>query len=189
MKHKLAIFDLDGTLFDTKNVNYMSYKYALNKCGFNSDMNYEFFRDFCNGNNYKVFLPKIAAGISEAEMEKVHIVKKEAYADYLDRAVRNDYLFDLIESLHDDYIIALVTTASRKNTTDILDKFGVLTVFDIIITQEDVKNTKPNPECFMLAIEKANVSTSDTIIFEDSDVGIEAARLSGAGYVKVCGYN
>ena len=61
--------------------------------------------------------------------------------------------------------------------------------FDLIVTQEDVRKTKPDPECFHLAMLKAGIDKENTIIFEDSETGLEAAKASGAQYVQVYGYN
>ena len=52
--------------------------------------------------------------------------------------------------------------------------------FDLIISQEDVKNKKPDPEGFQKAMDFFKVQCRNSIIFEDSDVGIEAALRSGA---------
>lgn len=186
---KLAVFDLDGTLFDTKNVNFHAYQRAIKESGFDINIDYQYYCDFCNGNHYKVFIPQIIPEISEEALHLIHERKKVAYADYLDRARKNDFLFFLIDSIRDEYAIALVTTASRKNTQDILEKFSIGDCFDITITQEDVEKTKPSPECFLKAMKEMGISPEGTIIFEDSDTGIEAAKRSGAKYMRVYGYN
>ena len=52
---KLAIFDMDGTLFNTNNINYYAYKEALDK--YNVSIDYEYYCRFCNGRHYLDFLP------------------------------------------------------------------------------------------------------------------------------------
>ena len=188
-RNKLAIFDMDGTLFDTKNVNFHAYKQALNECGLNVNIDYDYYCKFCNGNNYKVFLPAILPEITIEQMEYVHDRKKQLYPQYLKNARINKNLFTLINLIKNEYQIALVTTASKKNLNDILDFFKIRNTFDFILTQEDVKHTKPNPEGFLVAMNRAGVSRKNTLIFEDSDTGIEAAEKSGADYVRVYGYN
>jgi len=79
-----------------------------------------------------------------------------------------------------EYYISIVTTASGKNCTDILDHFDKTKVFELIIAQEDVTRCKPDPEGFLKAMDYFNVSKENTVIFEDSSTGIEAARSSGA---------
>lgn len=188
-KKKLAIFDLDGTLFDTKNVNFNAYSKALEKCGFQETIDYQYYCTFCNGNNYKTFLPEIVKGISDEEMKAVHNEKKIQYKYFIGLARKNEHLFSIIELMRDEYLTALVTTASKANTTDILSEFDVANRFDFIITQEDVTHTKPNPECFELALKSAGADKENAIIFEDSETGLKAAEASGISYVKVYGYN
>ena len=189
MIKKLAIFDMDGTLFDTKKVNYKAYSRALKECGFSVDIDYKYYCDFCNGNNYNVFLPVLVPKITAEAMQRVHERKKALYPRYLSYAKKNEHLFSLIELMKNEYQVVMVTTASRKNVDDILNTFGVADVFDFVLTQEDVNKFKPDPEGFTLAMERARVTKEDVLIFEDSDTGIEAARRSGADYVRVYGYN
>lgn len=188
-RNKLAIFDMDGTLFDTKNVNFKAYSKALKECGFNIEINYKYFCEFCNGNNYKVFLPMLIPEIKVEDMQKVHDIKKQLYVEFIGNARINQHLFSLINLINKEYQIALVTTASKKNVNEILNSFSVSDVFDFVFSQEDVNVSKPDPEGFFLAMERAGVTKENTLIFEDSDVGIEAAQRSGAKYVKVYGYN
>lgn len=189
MNNKLAIFDLDGTLFDTKSVNYEAYRKALELAGVVSRFDYDFYCEYCNGRYYKDFLPEIAPSITVEQMEEVHELKGKLYPNYLTLARKNDHLFCMIDLLKRDYMIALVTTASRRNVMNILEKFGGKELFDYIFTQEDVTKKKPDPECFFVAMREANANSSTTIIFEDSMTGLEAAKRSGASYVQVYGYN
>ncbi len=176
MEKKLAIFDLDGTLFNTDDVNYFAYKEAVKPFG--AELDRLFFVEKCNGRHYKQFVPIILG--SEEHMEEVHEAKKKHYREFLGNARPNTHLFELIKLMRPAYKTAIVTTASRKNVEDILDCFNVKGLFDDIITQEDIKKPKPDPEGFCLAMERAGVTPEETFIFEDSDVGIEAARRSKA---------
>lgn len=179
---RLAIFDLDGTLFDTKDTNFSSYKEALKNYGF--DLNYDYFCKFCNGRYYLDFLPNISTTNKEI-LENIHKLKKDLYHLYLDKSIPNKHLFNIIELIKKDYKIAIVTTASYKNTLDILNAFNVKEKFDLVITKEDVKETKPNPEGFFKAMEYFNSNPEETIIFEDSEVGLQAAELTKATVIKV----
>ncbi|MCH5342434.1 MAG: HAD-IA family hydrolase [Acetatifactor sp.] len=114
---------------------------------------------------------------------------QKIYKKCLHLAKKNEQMFTIIDLIKPAYQLALVTTASKANTMDILMEFGVKNSFDFIITQEDVNKTKPDPECFMKVMDIAGVGIENTIIFEDSEAGLKAAELSGAKYVKVFGYN
>lgn len=181
MKKKLALFDLDGTLFDTGEVNYWAYKDAL--LAYGADLEKEYFISKCNGRHYTEFLPEIMGNTEH--IEAVHKAKKNNYAANLHKARANKHLFELIKLMQKEYHIAIVTTASRKNALDILEYFGYFDLFEYIVAQEDITKVKPDPQGFNLAMEYFDVLAKDTIIFEDSEVGILAARLTGAAVMVV----
>ena len=185
-RHKLlACFDMDGTLYDTRTVNFKSYQYALNQFGF--DLSYDFFVHSCNGKHYRSFLPKLMENANEL-IEEVHAIKKNIYNRFLWEAKRNDHLYDILISIRNSYNTAIVTTASSKNTMDILTFFGDEKYFDLILTQEDIKKKKPNPEGYNRAMKHFGNMPSETIIFEDSEDGVEAACRSGAFLYIVKGF-
>lgn len=185
-KDKLAIFDLDGTLFDTKDINYCAYKEALEKYGYS--LNYTQFCNECNGKYYYDFLPQIVGNCDKELLHVIHKEKKYLYEKYITNAVENTHLLNIIKGIRKTYYIALVTTASKENTYALLKFHGKLEMFDLIITAEDTKNVKPNPEGFLKAMEFFNVCKEDTIIFEDSEVGVIAAKASGAFTYCALGY-
>ena len=184
MKTKLALFDLDGTLYDTRKVNYCAYKKALERFGCTLD--YDFFGQHCNGKHYTTFLPRIVKNIDY--MEEVHNLKKSFYHEFLSEAVENRNLFSLIQCIRQNYHIGLVTTASKKNSEELLRYYNRLSEFDLFICQEDVEKKKPDPEGFLKAMDYYGISGEHTIIFEDSDTGVEAARKSGATVFVVKGF-
>ncbi|MCR4728596.1 MAG: HAD family hydrolase [Lachnospiraceae bacterium] len=180
-KKKLALFDLDGTLFNTDEVNYMAYKTALAE--FSVDVERDHFLKVFRGRRYKEFIPEIM-GNSE-HLEEIHEKKKAVYSSFLSKSRPNTHLFNMIDAMKNEYHIAIVTTASKKNVTEILDHFGVSDVFEFAVTQEDMVRSKPDPEGFLTAMEHFGIGPEDTVIFEDSPVGIEAALASGATVFKV----
>lgn len=179
---RLAIFDMDGTLFNTNDVNYHAYKEALSK--YNVLLDYEYYCNYCNGRHYKVFVSPLVNDDQE-KMEDVHNTKKALYSRYLSKVKVNNHLFTIIEKLKQDYKIALVTTASKKNTYEILEYTKKSDLFDLVLTSDDIKNPKPDPEGFLLAMNYYNVSPNDCIIFEDSDVGVEAAEKTNSTVFRV----
>lgn len=183
---KLIILDMDGTLFDTTDVNYYSYKEAIAEYGY--DVDHDFYRYECNGKHYKDFLPLFATD-DAVLMEKIHEKKKELYPKYLGKARLNETLWQIVKKVAgDECKLALVTNASKQNVFDILTTFGIKDDFDYIMTQEDIKKPKPDPQSFVDTIKYFGVKPSETLIFEDSPVGLEAARLSGAEYYQVYNY-
>ena len=183
MKKRLAIFDLDGTLYDTFPVNFRAYELAMRQQGI--ELEETFFRTQCNGKYYKQFLPLVRSNITNEVMEKIHDAKLELYGTCLDRAVPNDNLVELIRAVRNLFNIALVTTASRKNTEQILRHFGHNDLFDLVITQNDVVHKKPDPEGYLMAMEHFHIPAGRTIVFEDSDVCVKAALACGVSVCRV----
>lgn len=81
--------------------------------------------------------------------------------------------------------LACVTTGSRQNATEVLEHFGVREWFGLIVTGEDVEKQKPDPEGYCRAMEHFRVTPADTMIFEDSGIGLTAAKASGARVFRV----
>ena len=79
----------------------------------------------------------------------------------------------------------LASTARLENIRNILDYFNKSNLFDFVISEELVLKGKPDPECFNFAMAKFDVKPSETLIFEDSTIGIEAAQRSNANYIAV----
>ena len=183
---KLIITDLDGTLFDTKDVNYYAYKEAIGKYGY--ELDYQYYCEFCNGHHYLDFLPQITTTDKEV-LTEIHKEKKKLYTKYLHHAIPNQHLINIIKVLKSQYKTALVTTASKENCMQILEQFKLLNIFDLILTQDDITRTKPDPEGFLKAMEYFGANPDETLIFEDSDVGLEAAKQSAAFYYKTYGFN
>jgi len=178
----LAIFDFDGTLFDTRMVNFLAYNEALNEHNFKID--YEYYCNYCDGLDYKTFLPAII-GHDENFLKDVHERKKENYSKYISQARINSHLFNIADSIRKDYWLSVVTTASKKNCFELLEKFKKEKFFDKIFAEDDIPIKKPDPQGFFMAIDFFSVKPETTIIFEDSKAGLEAAKKTGAAVYKV----
>ena len=155
-KQGLIAVDLDGTLFDTVAVNAESYRRALESFGFTLD--YDYYAAYCNGRHYRAFLQPLMGGNPSAEdVERVHDLKKQYYAANMDIARKNEALFVILEALRPTHYLAVITTGSRQNATEMLDHFHCTDWFDLILTQEDVVNNKPDPEGYLKEHPDANI--------------------------------
>ena len=85
----------------------------------------------------------------------------------------------------DGYKLGCVTNSIRETANEMLKITGQFDLFDIIITNEDVKNNKPSPDCYMLAFKKLNIPKEEVVIVEDSPKGKQSAYDSGAGVIEV----
>jgi beta-phosphoglucomutase len=67
--------------------------------------------------------------------------------------------------------------SASKNARPILEKTGILSYFDVIVDGNDVTNAKPDPEVFLKAAQLLNIDPKNSIVFEDSVAGIQAANI------------
>ena len=183
---KLIIVDMDGTLFDTKDVNFHAYRQALAEHGFSLD--YDYYCSYCNGRHYSQFLPQITTEDKQV-LSGIHARKKALYPQFLEKARPNEGLIDILRALRGTYRTALVTTASKANCEDILGHFQLADLFDLVLTHDDITRSKPDPEGFLKTMAHFGAAAEETMIFEDSDVGLEAAKQTGASYYRTFGFN
>ena len=128
--------------------------------------------------NHRILVEETDEG--EILRERVHDLKKQYYAANMDIARKNEALFVILEALRPTHYLAVITTGSRQNATEMLDHFHCTDWFDLILTQEDVVNNKPDPEGYLKAMAHFGMDAAHTMIFEDSATGLAAARATGA---------
>jgi len=182
MQTKLILVDLDGTLVCTKDCNFHAYKEAFNKYGF--DLNYDFFLSECFGKSFNDF-GRLVLKNDLTHFEKIHFHKKNVYKNYFGESKLNHHLCNLLKAMKENTKVVLVTTASKKNAYEILEFHNLISLFDEILTAEDVVKIKPDPEGYLKVMKKFDISPENTLIFEDSEVGLIAARSTKASVLAI----
>lgn len=178
---KAIIFDMDGVLIDSVKYLYEAFNIALGKYGVH-----------IREENVKKYLGKpmrekiemwkedynMKEDIDITEFsEEVFELEMELLKENLEE---NASLINLIKSFKENNLKLAVATSSPKSRAErILELIDLKNKFEVIITDEDFENSKPNPEIFITAAEKLNVDAKDCIVVEDSVNGIEAAKNAG----------
>lgn len=139
----------------------------------------------CVGRKYTDFLPDMYPDLSLAELEGIHEEKQRAYASFLGHASKNEVLVSFLREIKPTCGICLVTTASRRNALDLLERFGMLELFDGFVFGEDVEQGKPSPEAYLKAMDLMGADADRCIAIEDSEAGLASARAAGLLVAKV----
>ena len=114
--------------------------------------------------------------------------KKRYYGKFLNKIKLNERLVDIIKLVKPEYKVALVTTASRKNTMEALDSKRIREYFDLILTAEDVERPKPDPDGFLRAAKYFGAMSDEVMVFEDSELGVAAAEAASMQVCKVINF-
>ena len=182
MEVKLVITDFDGTLVGTFQANYHAYCEAFRQVGLTlSEDDYR----KCYGLRFDGFMDTM--GIEDVEVRKrIRAIKGECYPNYFGLLKVNQPLLDFIRMFRrGGGKTAVASTARGKNLTNALTHIGATDDFDLILAGEDVKEGKPSPEIYNTVMQRMGVSPDQTLIFEDSSVGLQAAQAAGAHYIKI----
>ena len=176
------ITDFDGTLVDTYEANLRAYQKAFQAIG--KDLTDEQYRK-CFGLRFDRFMSCMGI-IDQRLTSKIRSLKTEFYPSFFKYLRPNSSLIELIKSYKQmGGKTAIASTARRENLLNAVRFLGIEDCFDLIYTGEDVKNGKPSPEVYLKAMHELGVTPSETLIFEDSPVGVEAAKASGAKYLII----
>lgn len=186
---KLAIFDLAGTLFDTTLSDYKAYSEVFSEYSIDIDFTLDYYKNECVGKHYSEFIMPLV-DYDKNKCFEIHDKKMNLFSKYAKDTIRNEHLFNILYLLRESgYKIGLVTTSPKIRTVEILHYTETFNIFDCIITVDDVKETKPDPECFLKLMKFFDAKPEDTIIFDDSDEGIDAALATGASVYNVEKFN
>jgi beta-phosphoglucomutase len=182
-----VIFDLDGVLTDTAVYHYQSWKQIASS--FNFELT-EKHNEQLKGVSRSESLDHILswAGITlDPEMKNRLLVEKNGlYLDLIQSLSSRDILPGVTDFLH--HLIGQgVKTAvgsSSKNANFILSKIGLMPFFEVVVDGTMVKQTKPDPEVFLLAAASLGLNPESCLVVEDAEAGVEAAKSAG---MKVLG--
>jgi HAD superfamily hydrolase (TIGR01509 family) len=187
---KLIIFDLDGVLVDAKQIHFETLNQALweiaqsNKYVISEAEHLSTYDGLKT--NQKLELLTQNKGLHTNTYETVWNRKQELTIDAISKLKPNMQLIVLFDMLRKDgYKLACASNSIRRSVLVMLSKIGVIEHMDLILSNEDVKNSKPHPEMYWKAMSMMSVLPEETLIVEDSPHGLLAASRSRANVLRV----
>ena len=183
MQIKLILLDFDGTLANTGRANAMAYIDALREEGIELSM--EEYRHKYFGVRCNEFMRGL--GIDNPDdVARIRRRKIEIYPTHFDKITLNRPLWDFVQAFRRNGGKAwVVSTGHPDNLRNAMTHLGIADGFDGMLSADDVVHSKPAPDCFLKAMRMCGATPAETLIFEDSAVGLQAAAASGAAYFKV----
>ncbi|MBN2273131.1 MAG: beta-phosphoglucomutase [Bacteroidales bacterium] len=179
---KAVIFDLDGVIVSTDEFHYLGWQKLADEEGifFNRTIN-ERLRGVSRLESLEIILEKAAKSYSPEEKKALAEKKNGYYRELLKTLSPSDILpgaIELVNALKNAGIKVAIGSSS-KNTPFILRQIGLADTFDAVSDGNQIKKSKPDPEVFLLAASKMQISPGHCLVVEDADAGVEAALNAG----------
>jgi HAD superfamily hydrolase (TIGR01509 family) len=185
---KLIIFDLDGVLVEAKQIHYDTLNQALKEIGDQYIITEAEHLSTYDGlkTNQKLDMLTKSKGLPIEVHPQVWYRKQQLTIDAISQLKIDERLVSIFKELRDrGYQLACASNSIRRSVLVMLSKIGIIEYMDLIISNEDVKNSKPHPEMYWKTMSMMGVLPEETLIVEDSPHGLLAASRSRANVLRV----
>jgi HAD superfamily hydrolase (TIGR01509 family) len=181
---KLVIFDLDGVLVEAKEIHYEALNKALGEYAISWDEHLSIYDGLKT--NQKLDMLHEHKGLPKEQFKEIWNNKQKYTLEALRDLKPNHQLQVCMDMLiAEGYKLAVCSNSIRKTILTVLSKFDIIDRFDLILSNEDIVNSKPHPEMYWKAMSKMGVLPEETLIVEDSPYGLLAAARSKAYVMRV----
>lgn len=184
---KAILFDMDGVLIDAKDWHYEALNKALGLFGIEISR-YDHLTTF-DGLPTKVKLQMLSKRyyLPEELHPFINEVKQSYTAELVYQRCHPMFHHEYaLSKLHNQgYKIAVCSNSIRNTIELMMERSGLNKYIDLIISNEDVKKAKPDPEMYTTAIEKFGLKPEECVVVEDNPNGIQAGKASGAYVLEV----
>ena len=177
------LFDCDGTIVDSMPLHYRAWKKALAEwnCTFDEKLFYAW-----GGTP----VAEIISSLNKRQglrmpVERVSAQKESFYRELLPELKSVPEVVEHIADQHGRIPFAVVSGSTRESVTASLLSLNLLEHFATLVCAGDYQKSKPHPEAFLLAAAKLGVAPETCLVFEDTDLGIQAATAAGMASVKI----
>lgn len=177
------LFDCDGTIADSMPLHFLAWKRALAEwnCEFDKELFYAW-----GG----LPIVEIIATLNKQRGLRMPVdlvaQKKETYFyELLPQLRAVPEVLEHIQTQHRRLPFAVVSGSTRESVSASLASLNLLEKFDTLVCAGDYKNSKPHPESFLLAASRLEVAPKHCLVFEDTELGIQAATAAGMASVKI----
>lgn len=178
------IFDLDGVLVDAKGIHFEALNEALGKYAISWSEHLSTYDGLKT--TQKLDMLSENKGLPRDEHSVIWETKQHITLQMLHNLEPNSELQELMRTLSNQgYKLAVCSNSIRKTVLTVLAKLGIIEYMDLILSNEDVKNSKPHPEIYWKALSMMSMLPEETLIVEDSPYGLLAASRSKSHILRV----
>ncbi|MFI5133484.1 MAG: HAD family hydrolase [Chitinophagales bacterium] len=177
--YKAFLFDLNGTMINDMPFHIRAWHRILN--GLGADISMERMKEECYGKNHELLERIFPGRFTDEEKTKMSFEKEKQYQkEFTPDLKLIDGLDLFLKEAHEAGIkIAIGSAAIMFNINFVLDGLHIRNYFDVLVSADDVKNSKPDPETWLKCAEELKIQPGECIVFEDSPKGVESALNAG----------
>jgi HAD superfamily hydrolase (TIGR01509 family) len=180
---RLLIFDFDGTIADSSPLHEQAFKAVLEPLGLAVDYPRIAGRSTGDAVRFSYELnrqPEPHPGLVDDLVRRKQALGRELIRTQLRALPAAEAL---LRWARPRFPVSLVTSGSRATIDISLERLGMVDWFEPLITADEVKLAKPDPQGFLMALDRSGCSASEAVVFEDAESGFEAARRAGIDWV------
>jgi HAD superfamily hydrolase (TIGR01509 family) len=182
-KFAAYLFDCDGTIADSMPLHYVAWKQALGK--WNCEFDEQTFYAWGGMPTAEIIATLNRRHGLSMVVDTVCTEKENLYYEMLPQLKAIAEVVEHIEAQHKRIPFAVVSGGTLETVVASLTAVNLLDKFNVFVCAGDYKKGKPDPEPFLLAAEKLGVNPKDCLVFEDTEMGIQAATAAGMASVRV----
>jgi len=185
-KIEAVIFDADGVIWNSENANYMILGLIFQAL-YDLKLTNKLYAEHFVGRQLKEAIQSLINSNLNIEIDLEEVVRRKKKKDdqWIDFISAYQDASKLIEKARGKLRLALAT-GSRKNQVNLaIEKLDLANSFEVIVTAEDYKIGKPDPEPYLIAAQKLNLSPDQIVVIEDSPIGIQSAKDAGMTCIAV----
>lgn len=177
------IFDCDGTLVDSMPIHFLAWYQTMQRYGMELPED----RFYALGGMPSHRIIELLAGEQSVEIDAVHAAheKEQAFLEHLHLLRPIEPVMAVARAHRGRKPIAVASGGFRKIIRQQLELVECIDWFDAIVTAEDTQRHKPEPDVFLEAARRLGIAATDCLVFEDADLGVEAAKRAGMRCIDV----
>ncbi len=176
-KYQGLIFDMDGTLLDTMPAHLEAW--GLTAKTFNFEFDQAWFHSLGGMPSPKIVVEINKTQNLELDPTEVSGFKMDSFRAIEDKGTPIKVTLDIVNALHGKRPLAIGTGSQRINADALVSAAGLEHLFETVVTANDVERHKPNPDTFILAAQNLNCEPTRCVVFEDTELGKQAAHAAG----------
>jgi HAD superfamily hydrolase (TIGR01509 family) len=181
---KAIFWDNDGILVDTERLYFQATREVL--ATIDIELTRELYIEHFLTKDTGVSALAISKGISDGDIEELRRVRNERYTQLLrTEPLVIDGVRDVLVALHGSHSMGIVTSSRQDHFDVIHERSGLLPYFQFVLTSADFSKSKPDPEPYLLALERSGFHKDECLVIEDSERGLAAAKAAGLRCIVV----